>query len=164
MYGFGVFIALIGVVIANSKKTYLSKIIVLSLSWIFIVFSFTYGNALNVQNEYTDFRVNLVIEDINDLQIFANENNKNVQIAGSIGQSPILRNMPQDYKILNRLVPINFGENWVWAEYYFYNYFDLRNVEKDGSINLKEYDLPILKDTMYHTIRGNEQFVLIELK
>ena len=39
--------------------------------------------------------------------------------------------MPQDYKILNRLVPINFGENWVWAEYYFYNYFDLRNVEKE---------------------------------
>ena len=164
MYGFGVFISLIGVAIVNSNKVYLSRIIVLILSWVFIVFSCTYGNALKVQDEYTDFRVNLVISDLKDLEIFSDNTTKKVQISGTIGKSPILKNMPQNYQILNRLVPIQFAESWDWAEFYFFNYFDLRNVNRYILNDLTEYNLPILKDTMYHTIRGNEEFILIELK
>ena len=162
MYGFGVFIALIGVAISTSKKAYIGKLSVIILSWIFFVFSFTYGNALEVQKQYTDFRVNLVIDDLNDLEVMTTNKIKGIQITGSIGISPILRNMPQDYQMLNNLVPVQFKGNWDWGEYYFYNYFDLKNIKK--SYNLKTYDLPILKDTMYHTIKGNDKYILIELK
>lgn len=164
MYGFGVFITLVGVVISTSKKTYISKIVVLILSWSFFVFAFTYGNALKVQDEYTDFRVNLVINDLNSLEICTTNEIKTVHISGTIGQSPVLKNMPQDYEILNRLIPIQFREAWYWGQYYFYNYFDLRNMLKNNSENVNEYNLPILKDTMYHTIRGNNKYILIELK
>lgn len=164
MYGFGAFIAFMGVTIAASPKAYLPKIIVFILSWMFFVFAFTYGNALEVQGEYTDFRVNLVIEDLNDLEIFTKNEKKTVQISGTIGQSPIIENMPKDYKILERLVPILFREEWDWGKYYFYNYFDLKNVvEKDGQ-DFTTLNLPILTDTMYHTIRGDNTRILIELK
>lgn len=162
MYGFGVFIALMGIVISTSKKVYPAKIVVLSLSWIFVVFSFTYGNALKVQDEYTDFRVNLVIQDLNNLEMFANNEAKYVEILGTIGQAPVLKNMEQDYQILNKLVPIQFRENWTWGTYYFYNYFDLRYVKKIQGLDPTR--LPILKDTMYHTIKGNHSRILIELK
>ena len=164
MYGFGICIALAAIAIANSKKAYLSKIFIICIDWAFIVFALTYGNALKIQNEYTDFRVNLVINDLNDLEIFKNDEEKTVEIMGTIGQAPTIENMPQNYQILNRLIPIQFKEEWMWGLYYFYNYFDLRNVKQDETIELKDFDLPILKDTMYHTIKGNDKYVLIELK
>ena len=162
MIGFGAFIALMGVAISTSKKVYLSKIIVFILSWMFFVFGFTYGNALEAQSEYTDFRINLVIEDLNDLEIAKSDKNKWIQISGSIGQAPILRNMPKDYNILNRLVPILFQGNWIWGEYYFYNYFNLRNVTLVRGIDMT--NLPVLKDSMYHTIKGDDTHIFIILK
>jgi len=164
MYGFGVFIALIGIAISTSQKVYPAKISILILSWMFIVFAFTYGNALKIQDEYTDFRVNLVIQDLNDLEVFTTNTKKNVQISGTIGHSPILINMFEEYNILRRLVPVQFRGNWNWGKYYFYNYFNLKNVKEDLTKNLKNYNLPILKETMYHTIRGNNNNILIELK
>lgn len=163
MYGFCIFISLIGVAISTTKKAYLSKIIVTILSWTFIVFAFTYGNALKIQDEYMKFRVNLVVEDLNDIEIFVTDNIKNVQIKGTIGKTPILENMPQDYELLNRLVPIQFGGTY-WEGYYFYNYLDLKNVVQDYSKDLTTYNLPVLKDTMYHRIKGNDENILIELK
>lgn len=165
MYGFGVFVTLVGVYVASACKVYPAKIISVVLSWAFFVFAFTYGNALSVQAQYTDFRITMVINDLKDMDIFMADNAKVVQLNGSIGQSPILQNMPQDYQILNRLVPITFGDStWDWGQCGFSNYYGLENLLWDPSDDLAAYDLPVLKDTIYHTIRGNEEFVLIELK
>ena len=73
--------------------------------------------------------------------------------------------MPQDYQMLNRLVPTTFGgTDWYWQQEYFYSYFGLKNVKWDVTKDLTTYDLPVIKDTMYHTIKGNDEYVLIELK
>lgn len=164
MIGFGAFIALMAVVIASSKKAYLSKIVVFILSWMFFVFGFTYGNALEAQGEYTDFRINLVIEDLNDLEVFKTDKIKSTQISGTIGKAPILNNMPKDYNILNRLVPVLFQERWIWGEYYFYNYFGMKKVAQDRSSDYSTLNLPVLKDTIYHTIKGDDTHILIILK
>ena len=164
MYGFGVFIALMSMLIMDSRKVYFSKLGVCILSYCFIVFSFTYGNALNVQDEYNNFRVNLVIEDLNDLEILQDNKMKYVQISGTIGQSPILKNMPQDYQMLNRLIPILFREKWPWGAYYFYNYFNLKNITPIYIEDLEKYSFTVIKDTMYHTILRNEDLIIIKLK
>lgn len=115
MYGFGAFIAFIGVAVVTGKKMHVARAASMALSWCFVVFAFTYGNALDVQKEYTDFRIKTVITDLNSLEVFSTDTVKTVQISGSIGQSPILRNMPQDYQMLNRLVPITFRQDWMWG-------------------------------------------------
>lgn len=167
MYGFGVLIALMACVIAAVPKAIPAKLICLSLSWMFFVFSFAYGNALFVQKTYIDFRIQRAIDDIIDLDIIHNSNdakNITIQIAGGVGNSQIIRNMPQDYQILNRLVPITFREDWSWGNVGFSKYYGLNDIIWNDSIDLTKYNLPVLEDNIYHTIKGNEKYILLELK
>jgi hypothetical protein len=164
MYGFAVLLVLLMAAIAGQKDAAALKALVALFSWVVFVFAFTYGNALYSQKEYTDFVISQVIEDLNDLEIFNSGNKVTVQIAGSIGYAPVINNMPQNYQILNRLIPVNFRESWMWGQYSFYNYYGLRNVVWDDSIDLTEYDLPVIEEHMYETIRGNDNYILVELK
>lgn len=166
MYGLGVLISMLAVRVTMSSKDYLAKVCVFLLSWAFFVFSFTYGNALSAQKTYTDFHVSMIVEELNKLDVFqSDETTKVIEIDGTIGQSPILRNMPQDYQILNRLVPTSglSDVEW-WGTYDIVNLYGLKNVTTDSSIDLTMYDLPVLSNTMYFTIKGNENNILIELK
>lgn len=164
MYGFGVFVSVMGIMAAEGKGGMPFKLSALMLSWMFFAFAFTYGNSLYVQKEYTNFRMQEVIDDLDDMGILLAGDPVTVQISGTIGQSPVLRNMPQDYEMLNRLVPITFNGTNYWGTYEFYHYYDLANIIEDDSVDLKVHDLPVLKETMYHTIKGEGQQILVELK
>ncbi len=164
MYGIGIIIALMCLIIANSSKFNILKLFYCALVWSFISFAFTYGNALAEQKRYTDFRVQLVINDLNNLEIMNNGLVKLVQLEGNIGKSPIIDNMPDKYKMINRLVPSTFGGSWAWNIQYFYTYFKIPNIYIDYDKDLKEINLPLLKDTMYHQIFGNDNNILIVLK
>lgn len=164
MYGFGVLIAFLAVFDVMTPKVYLSKFVSLILSWLFVVFSFTYGNALAVQKEYTDFRIEMVINTMNHLPIFSTDNTKTVQLSGSIGHAPAIQNAIQHYPILSRLIPVMFrGDGWTWGRWRFTNYYGLKNVSSSLNLGI-DYELPVLTDTMYFTIRGDNQYILIELK
>lgn len=167
MYGFGVLCGFISIMIVCQTKSIFAKLPSFALAWIFFVFAFTYGNALSEQKRYADFRVQQVVSDLNGLEVFANKNTKNVQISG-IGMSPVLRNWSKNFKLLERTIPIyfgdgSFGDGWYWCSIYLHNYFSLQNINR-FSPDLRKRDLPIIKDTMYHTIRGNGTDFLIELK
>ena len=164
MYGFGVFITILSICAAEVRQSTEIRVPALTLAWIFFVFSLTYGNALYVQKNYTDFRIMQVITDLNDMEVFLGEKPVVVQIAGSIGQSPVIRPMNKKYNILNRLIPITFRESWSWGQKQFFGYYGLKNVIRDTSIDLTTYELPVIKDTMYHTISGKDQYILIRLK
>lgn len=164
MYGFGVFITLLCISTAENFHSTVMKLPAITITWIFFVFSFTYGNALFVQKSYTDFRITQVISDLNDMDVFLGDNTVTVQIAGSIGYSPVVENMKANCKILERLIPITFRETWYWGLKGFYGYYGLKNVQQDESIDLKTYNLPLIKDGMYHTIYGNNNYILIKLK
>ena len=120
--------------------------------------------ALYCQKEYTDFQIQMVIEDMNDMEGFLSEEPMVVRITGIIGYSPVIQNMPQNYNILNRLVPITFQGSWWWGQADFYQYHDLKNAAEDPSVDLTTYDLPVLEEHMYHVIWGKDTYMLIELK
>ncbi len=164
MYGFGVLIALLGGCAVEDCGGTLFRAPSFLLSLAFFVFALTYGNALYSQKEYTDFRIQMVIEDMNDMELFLSEEPVVVQITGMIGYSPVIRNMPQNYNILNRLIPITFQGGWWWGQAGFYQYYDLKNVTGDPSVDLTTYDLPVLEEHMYHVIWGKDTYILIELK
>ena len=164
MYGFGVFVSLVMVQISNFKQCYILKIISLALCWCFFVFSFTYGNALSEQKDYTEYRMYLVANDLNNLEVMNTSQIKQVKIIGNIGKSPVIQNMPQDYQILNRLVPSTFGDGDVWSSAYFFSYFNMKYVTISTDDSLLNLNLPILKDTMYHEIKGDDTHIIITLK
>ena len=165
MYGFGAFLCFISVYAASSVGVYPGKLAGMALGWAFFVFAFIYGNALFVQSTYTDFRISSVIDDLKELEAMEGDREKVVQITGSIGYHSVIKNMPQDYQMLNRLLPINFqSSGWSWGRYGFDRYYGLKNIIWDSGMDLTGYDLPVIKDTIYHTIRGRENLILIELK
>lgn len=170
MYGFGVWLALVAVFTVTARRAYWCKAVCLGLAWIFFVFSFVYGNALARQKEYTDFRIEQVIDDLTESHLLEGETKKTVQLHGSIGHAPFFQHMPQDYQILKRLVPVQLDGDagWGWGGYqftYFYGLEDHMNwTAWDTSVDLTKMDLPIVVDTIYHTIRADDAYVLIELK
>ena len=164
MYGFGVFLALLNISITERLQPAVLKLPAITLSWIFLVFSFTFGNALYVQKTYTDFRITQVISDLNDMDEFLGEEPVTVQIQGTIGYAPPVVRMNSKFGVLKRLVPITFKETWIWGLKGFYDYYGLKNIKRDSSVDLTSYDLPLLKDSMYHTIYSDGTNVLISLK
>lgn len=164
MYGFGALLAILAAVVATAEHNAPGKLVCLALSWVFFVFAFTYGNALSAQWDYAQLRMDAVAMDLSRLEEFTTEEDKIVQIRGSIGKAPILRNMPQDYQALNNLVPTFFDGSRELEKYAFYGYKDLRHVIWDDSTDFGDVELPVLIDTMYHTIRGDDTHILVELK
>lgn len=165
MYGIGILIASLGIIVATKEKIPFGKIAIIALGWQFFVFSFTYGNALSIQKEYTDFRMQQVLTDLNDLPMLSGNDKITIQIDGSIGQAPAVENMSEEYTLLKKMVTVQFRDSsWPWGDYWLTNYYGASCLITDDSIDLAEYDLPVLTDSMYHTIRGNDNYIYIELK
>lgn len=164
MYGFGVLLTLLCAVVVEGSGQIPVKLPALMLSWVFFVFSFTYGNALSLQKDYTEFRIQMVMEDLNELDAFAGKEKVLLRLEGSIGVTPILGNIPGDYEILDRLVPETFAGGDDLTEYRFYCYYGLDDIAENGSSEECTPDMPILKDGIFHTIRGEENRILIQLK
>lgn len=170
MYGFGVMLSMVGLytVSAIGRKGYVAaKAACIALSWCFFVFAFTYGNALDTQKTYTDYRIAAVIDDLDEAGAFDSDEPKIVQISGSIGYAPGIYAMRQDYQILNRLVPVMFQDSsWQWGRFEFEFYYGLPKMKwaSDENLDLRDMNLPILRDSIYHTIRADSVYILIELK
>lgn len=164
MYGFGVFIAIIGAVAVRGRGNVPGKLPGIVLAWAFFVFSFTYGNALDLQKEYTEFRMQLVIQDLNELEPLQSEQTVTVHLSGSIGRTPLLYYQPQDYQMLNRLLPATFSGGDDLTQYRFFYYYGLPNLRMAEPKEKPPENLPILKDTLYHTISGEDGYLLIHLK
>lgn len=163
MYGIGVFIAIITLFSVDNEKSFISKILSIFLCWMFVVFCLTYGNALAEQKRYTDYRIQLVINDLNDIDSLNMQDNIEIELEGSIGKSNIILN--KNKVLLNKLIPETFGRDWYWSEEYFFNYFGLneKNIKKSTSDRNKA-DLNLIKKTIFHDIYVDKNYVLIELK
>lgn len=170
MFGFGALIAFIAVIVSSAKRTAFPRICAFALSWCFFTFSFTYGNALTEQKRFAESRIQLVLQDLNELPLMNNGTLKVVSINGDIGYAPVVERIPDNQGILSRLVPTLFSDKG-WGENYFYCYYGIKDIAmlEDGSyvldeIDITQLDLPVIKDTMFHTIRGNNEYIVIDLK
>lgn len=156
MYGFGVVMALIALVAVGGKLPF--RLSALVLGWAFFVFSFTYGDALAAQRDFTQSRVEQLYSDLNDLI----QEPTAVQLAGTIGYCPVLENMPKDGAILYRLVPEPFGEGSEWASYGFYHYYtDLVFLPQQ---DLRNEPLSLIADKGFYTIYKAENGLLVQMK
>lgn len=162
MYGINVFLTLMAVWISFYLSHWIPKMIYVALAWSFLTFSLTYGNALSQQQAYLDYRINLLASDLNELEIMKTNELKKIQIVGNIGIAPVIASMTDAYPLLERTIFTGLSEGY-WGGYYFYHYLNIPNIEvttEESQYN----NLPIIKDTMYHTIRGNNSNILIELQ
>ena len=167
MYGIGAWLAILSVLaISRFKYAYITRVICLGLSWCMFSFAFMYGNALAEQKRYTDYRVQMVINDLSYLGYLAPSKLVAVALDGNIGLSPIVIRRGERFHVLNRLVVTTFGRGWHWSKFYFYNYFGPYKPKEwqADKTQLKSLNMKILKDTVYHTIKTDGKHLVIMLK
>lgn len=169
MYGFGVFIAFISVCISGESPISSIRLACFYLSWSFFVFAFVYGNALADNQRYLEFRAEAAIMDVCETEAFRSVKEDGeklrIQYFGSISWSPLVIRDDDNHNLLVRLVPNIVSSDWVHGQIYLRWYFGIGDyIIIDSSEDFRELDLPVLKDTFYHTIRGDGERILIEFK
>lgn len=166
MYAVGAWIALMGVYIAGGKYSrWIVKVPVVVLTYCFVMFALTYGNALKEQNEFRNSRVEMVLADINKLPAMLKEGEKVVQVDGEIGLSPVIRNMPiDDYRILYRLLMPSYSERIPWMAYRITEQRWLKNIYWGPGMDLNEKNLPLVEDTALYQIYSDNENILVKFK
>lgn len=168
MLGVGAMICLLAVVVAEERqlkgewRKYVSAggiVVAVVLMYLFGMFSFTYGNALAVQKEYTDFRIEAVV---NDLEGLVKEGNV-VEVVGNAGLAPALMSAVGEYPLLGRLVPTQFAEGY-WGQYTLMRYYGMRGLERDLLDVPVVEDYPIVEEHWHHNLRMKDGVVVVEVK
>lgn len=171
MYGFGVFIALLSILgITAWSKNYALKIGCCFLSWCLFGYAFLYGNALAEQKRYAEFRIQLVINDLNTLPINESISAEKVIIKGKTLNSPIVEKWIDKYPVLGREAHSQFaGSDWYWHTFYFYNYYGLPHfekldIDKEKTSLEKLNSMSVIYNKRYHEIHSDGEYVLVVLK
>lgn len=149
----------------------LLAIIIMAATSLVTIASFKHGAKVTVaeQKRYDEFRVGLVLQDLQSLPNLDNSHSRKMQIKGSIVFSPVVERMAERYKVLRRLVSIRLHSGMPFGEYYLYLYFNLPGVIHQPNWSSKKLvindkDLLIHLDTAYHTIKYDNNSVVVVLK
>ena len=161
MYGIGINIAIISLLAVDIEKSYLSNIIVVFLTYSFLVIAMMYGNALYEQNRYTNYKITLIAQELNELNV---DEKIDLYFDGNIGFSPNLKNLRKKNSLIEELVPVLLGESkYIWRRAYFFNYFGFNNINA-LSVKPDKSKMQLYKHKRYYDIYKKDNVVLIELK
>lgn len=151
--------------IINAVKTIII-LITGYLTYCFISYSYIYGNVLEEQWRYQDFRVKEIIYDLTDLEIMCDAEEKEVTIIGSIGLSPVNRQI-QNLRLIEKLLPATLTGNDIWGEFYFRYYFDIPNISTGTAMEIDNIDFSeflLLQESSYHKIYSSDNKLLIVIE
>jgi len=164
--GFGVFLAILCIyIVSNYKK--MATIIVIALNWCFFVFAFSYGNALADHVRYANFREGILLHDLNTLYLDHNIDKMSIQLKNSIDYSPTVKNIAKHNPIIKKLVPIRLGATDIyWDHRYFLDHYNYNTnvLYNDTQTDYDTFDLPVVLDSYYHTIKSDGEYILVILK
>lgn len=162
--GFNMFIALIlyfcveDILCSNLsvKNKYIFSIPTHFVIYGCITFLYAYGNCLSHQKEYSDFRFQLIINDMNE---YIKEGDVYISFKGkSTDYCQALDVAVKQYPIINLLLENQPSPNSSWNDKYLYK-FNLVSEQE----NSKE-KLPLLKESYYHDLYGKDNHFVVNLK
>ena len=165
MYGFIVLISLLSIKSVDYKNNFVAKVSTICLAYAFLTTSLIFGNAIDEQNEYNHFRINLLMTDLNNLDVDNKETLK-VDLEGNVGNSQKVDALVTKLPILNRLLPLTLGDNkLLWQVYEIGTYYDIPNVEFNiwSKNKVSKKDMKLVKKTRYHSIYQKDNYVLIRV-
>ena len=120
------------------------------------MFLFVYGNVLNNQKEYEDFRIQLILNDLKECT--EKSEAYNVSFVGKLDLSQKSRIALKNYPTLKAIVPTRLSETSIWNEEYLNGYNFKCTAEK---VQLFD-DFSSVKKCYYHDIyRNNNSFIVV---
>jgi hypothetical protein len=132
----------------------------LCLFYSLVVFTFMYGNALAAQDEYIAYRSSNMAMTLSRLS----DGKGPVLVKMDrtiIGYSPVVTNMAKDYQVINRLVPNFESARNFWASRKLANNYGMEIIVNN---NLDDTGWPVLEDSYYWIIRGENSHFSITMK
>jgi hypothetical protein len=135
------------------------------ISYNFLIIGFTYGNALERQKDYQNFRTTLLITDINrSLDIGVEK--PVIYIKNNIGFSPVIENMSVTIPLIKRIVyvALSGGSDWGHLPLHHYRFIHENDYGQNGENEAYYESFPLLVDNGYHTIRGDGESFFVTLK
>lgn len=166
--GFGFAISLIAVyncISIKSKKQKINSVITCCLLYGFIIAGIVFGNAYRKHEKYENFRVTLLFNDLNDL--LSADSKPSMVVTGSMGTSGYNYFVQKNYNF----VPVNMMAGYMLYACQDYNmnvYFPAGDLSAKDELSEEEYkkymDLPLIKETYYHNIYGDNDMFRVELK
>ena len=165
MYGFGIFLSILCIhVVSDYKK--IVTVAVLALNWCFLIFAFSYGNALADQARYANFRIGLLLYDLSALYPERNGEEIQIQLENSIEFAPAIKNISKHYPLIEKLVPTRLGDGWdiYYLQHFNHDQNTTSNLPTYSLVDFKSFDLPVVLDSYYHTIQSDGKRILIILK
>jgi len=169
IYSFGLFIGILALVsvVEGDEKAIVAKVCAVMLACCFFVFGFTYGNALSQQKEYTEYRMEMVLETLTEITEKNTDKVYTVQVKGTTGFAPMIDNMPKSMNMIRRLIPVEFSENFArWSASPIYQNYGL-NIISWGATDDPDYlelDLPLYEENYYYSIYAEDYMILIVLE
>ena len=159
MYGLVVVIVLCGLVIVERGRRSVLRLPILVLSYSFFVYALVYGNALATIDDYRNFRLQLVYEDLSHLPQVKNKETVDVYFPGKIPAPPSLKKQFLAYPMLA------ISHNEYWDRRKLSHLPTVQTIDEIPDKLLPTLThLPMLVDTYYHTIYGDDMMIYIRLK
>ena len=137
----------------------LSGVIVTILCYTMLVFAICYGNTLAQQKEYNFLRTNLLVADLAD--ICSDINEVKLHINNNIETAPTVSTATKILPLAKRLCNGIFGDDR-WGYHYLSQYFHFNFLKVKEPID--DSDFPILKENVYHIIKGKNGFITVTFK
>lgn len=161
MYGFGIFFTLVAVYVVFSWPSLLFKLITVIISWLLIVFVFQYGNALSVQNEWTNYVTDDIALAIADLPETPDDEYRILRIENQLPYAPALRNEMQQTPILYDLLRLHLAEGWLgWQHLILYYGLPMW---PDADTDEEWPSMPLVKKSVYYELYADDERVLVVL-
>lgn len=159
MYGLVVVIVLCGLVLVEQGQRSILRLPILVLSYSFFVYALVYGNALATIDDYRKFRLQLVFEDLSHLPQVKNKETVDVYFPGKIPAPPSLKKQFLAYPMLA------ISHNEYWDRRKLSHLPTVQTIDEIPDKLLPTLThLPMLVDTYYHTIYGDDKIIYIRLK
>ncbi|HFU3982134.1 TPA: glucosyltransferase domain-containing protein [Streptococcus suis] len=159
MYGLVVVIVLCGLVMVERGQRSVLRLPILVLSYSFFVYALVYGNALATIDDYRNFRRQLVYEDLSHLPQVKNKETVDVYFPGEIPAPPTLKKQFLAYPML----AISHKE--YWRPRTLRKMPTVKTIKGIPDTQLPTLThLPMLVDTYYHTIYGDDTIIYIRWK
>ena len=162
--GFNSFMALIMLMNINfpgkDKKgsNRLQAVIVTLYVYSCLVFLSVYGNCLKNQNDYENFRVGLILQDLSEM---ASKNSQiNVSFIGSLDLCEKNRIALKNYPLIEKIIPILPTESSSWN----YALLNGYNFNCKSSYTKLTPDYSLMKETTYHDIYQKEDDFIVMLR
>lgn len=168
MYAIGFYVATILFLLAiNFKETpkitaAISKILIFSTSWCCLAFAFAFGNAQKMQNDYAEFRMKLLVNDLSKIVAVNKTDEKNeLTIINSIDCPPAVKNLISVYPLtdacIERYVSGEGSAKQVMKSLGFLEH------EAGEHTTYDRNDFQIELESAFHTIQRNGNHYLVTL-